>query len=248
MRFSFGQRAIGPEWLDGLPPGAGRASIADLERINRGWGGYSSVRKLMVRATRAGEAFSLLDIGAASGDLGRYIQRLRPGARVTSLDRLPHHLELAPAPKAAGDAFRLPFADSSFDFVFSSLFLHHFTERQIVDLLRESRRVARRAVLAVDLERHALAYYFLPATAWLFRWDRITLHDGPVSVAAGFRAGELESLARAAGLSGAEARSHGIAFRWTMYAPTKPEAAPADRRANSPARTARDRRAGRSRT
>src|ERR1017187_5617523 len=198
VRFHFPKRAIEPEWLDEVGREEARASLGDLIRLNRDWGGYSSLAKLL-RDLGPNKTFSMLDVGAASGDMGRQSLRLYPGAQVTSLDYVAHHLDGAPGLKVAADAFRLPFARRSFDYVFSSLFLHHFTSEQIVVLLTGFREVARRAVLAVDLERAAIPYYFVPATRWALGWDPITAHDAPISVAAGFRPGELRDLAMAAG-------------------------------------------------
>ena len=87
----------------------------------------------------------------------------------------------------------------SYDIVHCSLFLHHFSNDDIVRLLATFRDMARMAVVINDLERHVLAFRFLPWTRWLFRWDRITLHDGPISVQAGFRVDQLKSLATQAG-------------------------------------------------
>jgi hypothetical protein len=106
------------------------------------------------------------------------------------------------------DAFRLPFRPASFDFVFSSLFLHHFTNEQVVDLFGNFRSVARRAVLAIDLDRGPLAYHFLPNTRWLFRWHDITISDGQISVAAALTKDELLALALRAGLENAKVRVH----------------------------------------
>jgi hypothetical protein len=58
------------------------------------------------------------------------------------------------------------------------------------------------------LERGPLAYHFVPATQWLFGWDRITVHDAPVSVAAGFKRQELQNLADRAGLRSSGVRLH----------------------------------------
>ena len=127
---------------------------------------------------------------------------------MSCFDRLAHHLSAAEGRKVVGDAFDLPFATGSFDFVFSSLFLHHFENAEVVRLLRGFGAVARRGVLAIDLERGALAHGFIPATRWLFGWDRITLNDAPVSVDAGFKAAELRALAREAGFSDAVVRVH----------------------------------------
>ena len=218
MRFSLPRRVIEPEWLDGTHPDKARNSLADLIRLNRYWGGYSSLARLLRDAGLPGQApFSVLDVGAASGDMGRELNRLCPKSRVFSLDYTAHHLDPAPTPKLVGDAFHLPFSAGSFDFVFSSLFLHHFTDGQIVSLLNGARQVARRAVLAIDLERRWIPYQFVPATRKVLGWDPITVHDAPISVAAGFRALELKRLAEQAGLQDVDVRANAFAFRLTLF-------------------------------
>ncbi len=158
----------------------------------------------------------MLDIGAASGDTGAVVQRAFPKARVVSIDRIARNLRLAAEPKLVADAFHLPFADATFDVVSCSLFLHHFEDGDVVRLLQEMRRVSRRHVQAIDLERSILARAFLPATRWLFGWHAITLHDGPVSVEAAFRRKELGALAGAAGLRCVVVRTHPPWFRLSL--------------------------------
>jgi hypothetical protein len=75
------------------------------------------------------------------------------------------------------------------------------------------RRVARRALIVLDLERHPLAHCFLPMTKRLFGWSPLTVHDGPVSVAAAFRPAELAALVRAAGADSAIVERHRPWFR-----------------------------------
>lgn len=166
------------------------------------------MRALLARVVSRQESFSLLDVGAASGDMAAKIREWYPSAHVTAFDYKANHLAAARCTKVVGDAFRLPFAAGSFDFVFCSLFLHHFKNEAVVGLLAEFGKAARRAVLAIDLERGPLAYHFIPSTRWLFRWDPITLHDAPISVAAGFKQPELLRLATDAGFAGASVRVH----------------------------------------
>jgi hypothetical protein len=205
--------------LDHAPPDVARASLRDLSRINRYLGGYLVLRKLFGRLVDPNESFSVLDVGAASGDMGAAIRRRFPHARVTSLDYKAYHLTQAASPKLVADAFCLPFRPASFDFVFSSLFLHHFPNERVVELFSSFRSIARRAVLAIDLDRGPLAYHFLPNTRWLFGWHDITISDGQISVEAAFKRQELLSLAAEAGLNGANVRVHRPWSRLSLVAP-----------------------------
>lgn len=212
------QRVIRHELLDEQPPDIAAASLRDLVRINNLLGGHQVLRKALRRIVRPSDEFTMLDVGAASGDMGRVVLAEYPGARVTSLDYRSHHLTAAEPPRVVADAFHLPFAPASFDLIHCSLFLHHFEDDAVIELLRCFGRIARRHVIVCDLERHPLAYYFLPATKWLFDWHPITLHDGPVSVMAAFKASELRELASAAGLSNIHVSVHRPAFRLCLTA------------------------------
>lgn len=213
------QRLIAPELLDHASPEVARENLRDLVRINRYLGGYGILRRIVAPFAGRGESFSMLDIGAASGDMGAALRRSYPRAVVTSLDRNYWHLAPAARPKLVGDASRLPFRARSFDFVFSSLFLHHFSNDEVVELLRNFKTIARRAVLAIDLERGPLAYHFLPATRWLFGWHDISVHDGQVSVRAAFKKEELQALAQQAGLATARVTAHRPWARLSLAGP-----------------------------
>jgi 2-polyprenyl-3-methyl-5-hydroxy-6-metoxy-1,4-benzoquinol methylase len=201
-------RILKPELLNSASPDERRLNLRDLVRINRWLGGRFIFRGLLARIAHPSEPLSILDVGAASGDMGAAIRRSHPHTTVTSLDCRISHLEAAAGPRIVADAFHLPFPQKSFDVVFCSLFLHHFDDAEVVELLRTFWARARRAVVVIDLERKPLGYYFLPLTRPLFGWQPITVHDGCVSVEAGFRADELDRLARDAGLPGVRVRRH----------------------------------------
>ena len=200
------QHIVGPDVLQFLD---------DLRRINRWLGGHWVTRSAF-RRLNPPERFTVLDVGAGSSANGQAIQSAWPRAAITSLDILPSHLASADGARVAADAFHLPFAARSMDYVYCSLFLHHFSDDEIVRLLTGFAQVARRGVVVVDLERHIFARQFLPATRWLFRWHPVTVHDGKLSVNAAFKAGELRALAARAGLRGARVARHRPWFRLSV--------------------------------
>ena len=200
-------RKIVPELLDSASGEEMAVNLDDLHRINRYFGGRQTLRSALRPLMRPG--LTILDVGAASADHAAGLA----DARVVSLDLSEHHLRRGRGARVAADAFALPFAPRSFDFVMANLFLHHFENDVIVRLLQTFATIARVGVVVNDLERSRLAWSFLPLTAPLLGWNRITLHDGPVSVAAGFRPAELAELFQSAGLTGACVRRHRPWFR-----------------------------------
>jgi SAM-dependent methyltransferase len=214
----LGRRVLQPELLDTLPWEEARLSLADLVRINRRWGGHSSLRKLIDETIPADEDFTVLDVGAASGDMGERFRQQRPGATVTSLDYLESHLTGCAGVRIVADAFALPFPARSFDYVFCSQFLHHFSDADVTRLLAGFGKVARKRVLAIDLLRNPVPYHFIASTRRLFGWHPVSVHDGKISVQAAFRARELAALARQAGLANPQVRSFVPAFRIALWA------------------------------
>jgi len=205
--------------LDHVSPEEARPNLEDLVRINEKFGGHSVLRKTLAQAVGAkGHKFSMLDVGAASGDSARVIRELYPGATVTSLDYNWTNLERAPDPKLVADAFELPFGNETFDYVLCSLFLHHFDDAEVMRLLSRVYSIAKKGLAVCDLERNILPYLFLPATRALFGWNKITVSDGVKSVRASFRANELRSLAIAAGLKNPKVKVYRPAFRLSMIA------------------------------
>jgi 2-polyprenyl-3-methyl-5-hydroxy-6-metoxy-1,4-benzoquinol methylase len=221
------ERRIRAEVMDVAADAKLERVLRDLERINHWFGGETVARRALAGIVARQEAFTLLDVGAASGEMGRAIERAYPNARVYNLDRQVRHLARAGPRGVAGNAFEPPFAERSFDVVFCSLFLHHFEEAEVGGLLRSMYGLARRAVVAVDLERSRIARSFLPWTQWLMGWDAITTHDGVRSVEAGFTRAELARIAWLAGLNDVEVRSHAPWFRLTLVSKKQDGPSPA---------------------
>lgn len=211
MFHRFRKRSYELEHLDkgDYTPEEYEGCMVELRRINRWLGDARALRRsLLAGIEREGlKSFSILDVGAGSGELLRVIAGW---VRETEREAVLVGLELnARSAKATleesrqfdsissvrGDALRLPFADNRFDYAICSLFTHHFKDEQVVAILNELARVARRRIFVIDLHRHPLAYYFYTTVGHLFLHNRLIREDGALSILRGFRPRELERLA-----------------------------------------------------
>ncbi|HEX8131106.1 MAG TPA: methyltransferase domain-containing protein [Pyrinomonadaceae bacterium] len=236
MFHRFHERSYELEHLDkgDYTPEEYERCLVELRRINEWLGDARALRASLVpEIERAGlREFSLLDVGAGSGELLRVAAR---EARVRGWRARLVGLELNERSARAileesrgfeeigavrGDAFHLPFGDGVFDYVICSLFTHHFRDEGVVEILREFRRIARRRLFVIDLHRHALAYFLYTTVGRLFLHNRLIREDGALSIRRSFRAGELRRLAAAAGLTNVEVRRR-FPFRLVLSAGEK---------------------------
>lgn len=131
-------------------PAAGRDWLLPLyDPLQRLLGGDALKRPLIEQAALA-PGSRVLDIGCGTGSLTLLIKRLHPGIEVVGLDPDPKALAIAKRKAAQaglavslerGFSDPLPYADASFDRVFSSLMFHHLTPREKMATLAEVRRV-----------------------------------------------------------------------------------------------------------
>lgn len=210
------QRVVIPELLDrdGGSAAEVESSLRDLGRINRWFGGIGTLRAMLERvADESGRReFSLLDVGAASGDVAAQASELLRArgilVRPVLLDRAASHLEPANgARRVVGEAQMLPFADCSFDLVACSLLAHHLEPGELAHFIDEAQRVARLAVLINDLRRHPLHLALVYAGFPLYR-SRITRHDAPASVRRAYTPAEIRAILRETQTARAEIQRH----------------------------------------
>jgi ubiquinone/menaquinone biosynthesis C-methylase UbiE len=177
------------------------ASLADLRSINRWFGGIATTESMVTRVARSSRShhLSLLEVASGQGYLPKAVrERIGPkgiALDVTLSDRSASHLENS-LPAVAADVLSLPFPDNSFDVVHSALFLHHLAPSQVVICVRESLRVARKAVLINDVVRHRLHLVLVYLGLPLFG-SRLTHHDAPASVRQAYTIEEMREMLRA---------------------------------------------------
>ncbi|GAC1405587.1 MAG: hypothetical protein NVSMB56_19840 [Pyrinomonadaceae bacterium] len=188
--------------------------LIELRRINRWLGDARALRKSLIAEVSRNELkdFSVLDVGAGSGELLRVVaseaRAIKKRAKLVGLELnvrsaqsiAEESREFNEINAVRGDAFSLPFADETFEYVMCSLFTHHFRDEEVVKLLREFARVARRKIFVIDLHRHALAYFLYTTLGRIILHNRLTREDGALSIMRSFRPDELRALAARAGL------------------------------------------------
>ncbi|MGI9035138.1 MAG: methyltransferase domain-containing protein [Pyrinomonadaceae bacterium] len=188
--------------------------LAELRSINRFLGDTRALRKSLLREIEKANLreFSALDVGAGSGELLRAIAdfararnaetklcglELNAGSASAILEESKNYAEIC---AVRSDALNLPFKDNSFDYAICSLFTHHFTDENVIKILSEMRRVARKEIFIIDLHRHPIAYHFYTTAGKLFSRNRLIRNDGALSILRSFKPRELEKLGSAAGL------------------------------------------------
>jgi len=197
-------------------------NLRDLEWFNRHLGGVRTILLHLNRMVgdRSPTPLTILDIATGGADipraLCRWARRRRLAVTIEAIDRNEQILAAAREWSAdypeirlrRAEAPPLPYPDRSFDYVTSSLFFHHLTEAQGIRLLQEMRRIGRRGVIVNDLLRSRLACLLTAITTRLLSANRLTRHDGPMSVLRGFRPEELLHMATEAGLGDASVSLH----------------------------------------
>jgi 2-polyprenyl-3-methyl-5-hydroxy-6-metoxy-1,4-benzoquinol methylase len=209
------------EWMDepNADPDELRKSLAFIRRTNVLLGYTRSTLHHLTRFTRTWRTATpirILDVATGSGDVPRAILRWaakrKLNAHVTGIDL--HAKTIREASDihdnrlhfVQGDALNLPFADGSFDYAITSLFLHHLDEDQIVTVLSEMNRVSRRGIIAGDLIRTKRAYFWITLFS-LFSTPMVR-HDGRASVAQALTRPEILSLRNRAGVDYASYHKH----------------------------------------
>jgi len=205
------------ELLDdpGTPPAELAECLADIARLNR----FGPTRSVLAHIApfferhRGPDPLRVLDVGTGSADipvaLVRWARRRDRRVSVLALDVQPEVIACAAAAArgfpevrlVAGDALRPPVRAEGVDLATCSLTLHHLPEEAVAALLRLMASVARLGFVVSDLRRSRFAF----ATAWLvtraISRNRLTRHDGPLSVRRAYTRSELARLAARAGLS-----------------------------------------------
>ncbi len=196
--------------------------LREIRFINRWLGDANALKETFLREIERVNVnqFSVLDVGAGSGELlrvaAKFAREKRKKAHFYGLELnarsaaaiLEESKDFAEIRSIRGDALNLPFAADSFDYAFCSLFTHHFTDEKVVEILREMKRVTKRKIFVIDLHRERTAYFFYTTVGKIFLHNRLVRQDGALSILRSFVPEELRILGEKAGLSEVSVTKH----------------------------------------
>ncbi len=200
-----------------LDPMAHKSARIGLDRINA-FGRMSSVLfsplYTLVEECKLAE-LRVLDLATGSGELAiglwAHAHEKQCDLRIAGCDFSEVAIQIAKdSAQRAGapvDFFRMDVLKDDlpqdYDVIMTSLFTHHLSEDEVVDLMRRMKSAAKKMVVINDLERSHLNYALVWLATRLLTNSPVVRFDGPASVRNAFTAGEFRRLAAAAGLDGA---------------------------------------------
>ena len=197
-------------------------NLRELHTINKMLGGYSITFKALNKVTQAKNTAIVVDIGCGGGDTLRELHawslRKNKSMQLNGIDILPGCISYSESNVKDKPGIRLICDDyrnctthiPKIDVMHASLFCHHLTNEEIVELIRFT--LSNKITLVInDLERHPLAYYSIKMLTRIFSNSHMVKNDAPLSVLRGFKKNEWKDLIIQSG-----AKKYTIKNRWAF--------------------------------
>ncbi|WP_258103009.1 methyltransferase domain-containing protein [Marinoscillum sp. MHG1-6] len=205
-------------------------TLRELDIINRTLGGNKISLDCFRKIIKNHSISSLADLGCGSGDLMKSMSKIARDKHIQYIgyDANPyivkyaedHTREIPNISCRSENIFSPEFAKEKFDVIHCCLFLHHFTQQELISLFKNFKSQANVAIIVNDLHRHWLAYQLIKLITRMFSKSYLVRNDAALSVARGFKKVELEEILRAAGIQNYELKWR-WAFRWQLLIHTR---------------------------
>ncbi|WPR75166.1 methyltransferase domain-containing protein [Algoriphagus sp. NG3] len=227
----FAQRSKDKELMDDLNCSGEELvqTLRELRTINRWLGGNyvttNGLAKIIKKHPR--NSFLVADIGCGGGDMIRVMddwsKSKKKALNFVGIDANKNIIDLAAVrladiPRVAwkvGNVFDGEFSEEKVDISTCTLFTHHFTDSELVGLLKSLRAKSRLGIVINDLHRHWFAYYSILVLTKLFSKSKMVQNDASLSVLRSFTKIEWTKILHSAGFENFEISWH-WAFRWQV--------------------------------
>lgn len=213
MIYNDKHRNTDPELMDDptIDPLILDQAVADINKVNTLLGGFKFTLNEVKQYIHGDDLLRIVDFGCGDGAMLRYLACHLPQSNLEfiGIDLSPR--SIAQAIEKSKDDKRLSFRESDIttihpddlqaDILITTLTLHHFSDDQIVGLLKTFKKLTSTAIIINDLHRNRLAFQFFKWFSPIFRLHKISIHDGLISIASGFKSADFKQYAQEAGIS-----------------------------------------------
>lgn len=205
-------------------------TLKELDHINHLLGGnHVTLQGLhtLLKRNKSTSDMHIVDLGCGSGEMLRIIasefRKAKTPSTFTGIDANSNIVDYAQKhvsdfPEISiinEDVLGDRFMARRFDIILSTLFFHHFSSSQLINILRKLKQQARIGIVINDLHRHWLAYYSIKLLTTFFSRSSMVKFDAPLSVLRGFTKDELTEILRQAGIENYSLKWK-WAFRWQL--------------------------------
>jgi len=172
-------------------------ALKELKIINKYLGGNSvtkkGLKKILVKILSK-NLIKILDAGGGASDILLSLKDINLKIFSADLNKRITKYVKQNSPEVeivCANVFNLPYKQKQFDVVHLSLFLHHFTEEEIKEILSQLAGITKYGMIINDLQRSLFAFWGIKILTVLFSKSEFVKNDGPLSVKRGFKKVEL---------------------------------------------------------
>jgi 2-polyprenyl-3-methyl-5-hydroxy-6-metoxy-1,4-benzoquinol methylase len=206
-----------------------RQTLRELKTVNQLLGGnYVTTNGIKQLLKGTGQkSVTIADIGCGGGDMIRvmadWAKKNKLNCHFVGIDANPNIIQMASenlrdlenVTFQTTNVFDLDFQERPVDLITCTLFTHHFTDEELVIMLKAFRQKTRIGMIINDLHRHPIAYYSIKLLTRIFSRSNMVKHDGHLSVQRSFRKKEIYNILEKSGWNDCNI-SWNWAFRWQI--------------------------------
>ena len=218
------QRSYKKELLDenNIPFEDIQQNMKELNFINTHLGGHAITIQGFKQLSGEKKSVSICEIGCGGGDnlnaIYHWSKKNNIQINFTGIDINPNCITYAQKTTTIpnirfifSDYRKVNFGYHNPDLIFSSLFCHHFTNEELIEMLKWMKANCTLGFFINDLHRHQIAYHFIKNVTGLFSRSYLVKNDAPLSVLRGFKKKDWKSLLQQAGI-----KNYTIKWKWAF--------------------------------